>query len=174
MEVQNRVLLVEDEAPLRRSLEKYLRQAGYAFDSCSSVREALVLADIVHYAIVIAEYHLPDANGSILLDKLKRIVPDTATIVISSYDFEVIAEDLVRVGVHSFLKKPFDLAELEAALSSARSKARISLLNLDWKAESESKAYQPQYSKRELSEAKNPGGVHVDDRGVLNRKLWLG
>ena len=125
MNAEVQVLVVEDEASLRRSLEKYLERAGYAFECCATAREALALAERLDPAIVIAEYHLPDANGVALLEKLKRIVPDVAAILLSEYDFEAVAKDLDLVVVRSFLKKPFDLVELEAALSSARSKAKL-------------------------------------------------
>ena len=125
MTVETRVLLVEDEASLKRSLEKYLERAGYTFDSCSTAREALALAEKFEPDIVITEYRLPDANGVTLVDKLKRILPDTVAILLSEYDFQAVAKDLVQVTVRSFLKKPFDLVELESALSSARTKANL-------------------------------------------------
>lgn len=125
MTAKNRVLLVEDEASLRRSLTKYLERAGYACECCSTAREAIVLAERLVPEIVITEYHLPDANGLVLLEKLKQIVPDAAGILLSEYDFQAMVKDLVDVVVRSFLKKPFDIVELEAALSSASSKLRL-------------------------------------------------
>ena len=122
MRAENLVLLVEDDAPLKRSLEKFLNQAGYAFDSCSTAREALALAEKHRHDVVIVEYHLPDSNGSSLLEKLKIFAPAVSAIVLSKYDFQAIAHDLDRVSIGSFLKKPFDLVELESALSSACSK----------------------------------------------------
>jgi len=116
---QNLVLLVEDDAPLKRSLEKFLNKAGYAFNSCSTAREALVLAEKHRHDVVIVDYHLPDSNGSSLIEKLMLFVPAVSAIVLSKYDFQVIADDLDRVKIGSFLQKPFDLVELESALSSA-------------------------------------------------------
>jgi two-component system, NtrC family, C4-dicarboxylate transport response regulator DctD len=119
------VLVVEDEASLRRSLTKYLERAGYTFECCTTAREALALAERLGPGIVIAEYLLPDANGAGLLEKLVRIVPDVAVILLSEYDFQAVSKDLAHVAVGSFLKKPFDLVEFETALSSARSKAKL-------------------------------------------------
>ena len=115
MEAEKRVLVVEDQAPLRRSLETFLGWAGYAYDSCSTAREALKLIEESHHGIAIVEFHLPDANGTVLVEKLKRIVPTAVAIVIAEFDFQVIAKELVRVNVDSFLKKPFDLVELDFA-----------------------------------------------------------
>ena len=136
MEAENRVLLVEDGAPLRRSLEKFLGWAGYAYDSCSTAREALKLIEEFRHGIVIVEYHLPDADGTALLEKLKWIVPDAVAIVLAEYDFRVVASELVRVNVRSFLQKPFDLVELESALSRARGKAEVAVEHMEWKRES--------------------------------------
>ena len=119
MRVENPVLLVEDDASLRRSLEKFLNQAGFAFDSCSTASEAINLAQKVPPQVVILEYHLPDANGPSLIENLKLIAPEAAAIVLSEYDFQAVAEDLNRVKIEAFLKKPFDLVDFEAALHSA-------------------------------------------------------
>lgn len=131
MLVENRVLIVEDDAPLKRSLEKFLNQAGYAFASCSTAREALAIAEKLRYDIVIVEYHLPDANGASLLEKLMLHAPKTAAIVLSEYDFQAIANELNRVEFEFYLKKPFDLVELETALTSARTKAGKLIQNKD-------------------------------------------
>ena len=136
MEVENRVLLVEAEAPLRRSLEKFLERTGYTFVSCSSAREALLLVEEFHPDVVIAEYRLPDSNGVALLEKLKLIVPRAAMIMISEYDFQTVVRELARVDVRSFLQKPFDLAELEAAMSLSRAKVKVRFpMKVEWKRE---------------------------------------
>jgi two-component system, NtrC family, sensor kinase len=72
---ENKVLLVEHEASLSRSLVKYLERAGYAFECCSTARVALALAERLNPDIVIAEYHLPDANGLALIEKLTLMLP---------------------------------------------------------------------------------------------------
>ena len=135
MRVENLVLLVEDDASLRRSLEKFLNQAGYAFESCSTAREALALAENLRHDVVILEYHLPDANGPSLIEKLNLLRPAAAAIVISEYDFQAVANDLDRVKIDMFLKKPFDLVDFEAALSSASSRAGKPIRKDDWQPE---------------------------------------
>ena len=72
---------------------------------------------------MILEYHLPDANGHSLIEKLNLVAPETVAIVLSQYDFQAVAEDLDRVQIQTFLKKPFDLVDFEAALRSACAKA---------------------------------------------------
>ncbi len=135
MIVEYPVLIVEDDAPFRRSLENFLHRAGYAFHSCSNSRDALALAEVVRPCVVIVEYHLSDGNGVALLQKLMRIVPEAEPILISEYDFQAVAPMLVGVRAGSFLKKPFDLVELESALSCACGKGGESGGTLEWKRE---------------------------------------
>ncbi|MGA2403940.1 MAG: response regulator [Syntrophobacteraceae bacterium] len=137
MRVENLVLLVEDDASLRRSLEKFLNRAGYAFDSCSTASQALSLAQRVPPHVVILEYHLPDANGPSLIEKLKLVAPETVAIVLSEYDFQAIADDLDRVKIETFLKKPFDIVDFEAALHSACAKAGGNSRKGEWLPEAE-------------------------------------
>ncbi len=140
MRAENPVLLVENDAPLRRSLGKFLDQAGYAFHSCSTAAQALAQAQKVPPDVVIVEYHLPDANGNSLIEKLNLLAPEAAVIVLSKYDFQAIAEDLYRVKIETFLKKPFDLADFEAALCSACSKAGRNPMEGEWLPEEKLKA----------------------------------
>jgi DNA-binding NtrC family response regulator len=120
----NLVLLVEGDAFLRRSLEKFLDQAGYAFHSSSTAAQALALAQAHPPAVVLVEYHLPDADACALISKLNQIVPEAVVILLSKYDFQGIAKDLCRVEIATFLKKPFDLVDLENSLCCAFSKER--------------------------------------------------
>ncbi len=152
MEAAVRVLLVEDEAPLRRSLTKFLERAGYAFDSCTTVRDALVRAKHDSYDVLIAEYRLPDDNATELLQQLKRTLPDISSIIIAEYDPPVIADALHRAGVERYLKKPFDVVDFEAALLSAGSKAADSIRNAEWTQALDCDTVPASFPPRELSE----------------------
>ena len=132
MRAENLVLLVEHDASLKRSLGKFLDRAGYAFNSCSTATQALALAKKAPPDVVILEYHLPDANGHSLIEKLNQVAPDAVAIVLSEYDFQAVADDLHRVKVETFLKKPFDLADFEAALYSACAKAGRNSAEGEW------------------------------------------
>jgi len=116
---KERLLLVQDEAPLRRSLETFLRSGGYAFDSCGTTREALAHANHHAYRVAIVDYHLCDGDGVALIERLRTVQPNLLAIMLSVYDFQAIAEELQAIDVHAFLKKPFDPIDLETALRSA-------------------------------------------------------
>jgi DNA-binding NarL/FixJ family response regulator len=91
----------------------------------------LALAERIDPQIAIVDYHLPDGSGARLVDGLKRVVPKVAAILISEYDFQVVVKESAQISVRYFLKKPFDVVDLESALSSARTKQRVTAVDDD-------------------------------------------
>ncbi len=112
-----RILLVESDAPFRRSLENCVKRAGFSFDSCSTCDRALQLAKSERYDLCVAEYHLRDGNGAQLVAELKGMHARLRAILISFYDFEWISRDVTPVA-DGFLKKPFDLLDFERMMHS--------------------------------------------------------
>lgn len=122
-----RILLVESDAPLRRSLENGVKRAGYSFDSCSSCDQARRLARAFPYDVCVVEYHLIDGNGARLVAELKHVQATLRALLISFYDLEWISRDVVPVA-DVFLKKPFDLLDFERVLESLTSGVRTQAL----------------------------------------------
>lgn len=112
-----RILLVESDAPFRRSLENCVKRAGYLYDSSSTCDQARRLATSRRYDLCVVEYHLRDGNGARLVEELKKVQATLRAVLISFYDFEWISRDVVPVA-DEFLKKPFDLLDFERILQS--------------------------------------------------------
>lgn len=111
-----RVLLVEDDAPFRRSLQSYLERSGYDVVNCATARRAIELHSRAPFDLAVIEYHLPDANGADLGRRLMLMRPDLRVVMISFYDYDLISREVRKAGVQGFLKKPFDPAEFDATL----------------------------------------------------------
>jgi DNA-binding response OmpR family regulator len=108
-----RILLVEDERELRELLAIGLRRAGYNIDTAATAYEARQLIEDQSYALVIADWQLPDGNGIDLADQaLKR---RARTLVISGYSFGLPAGAAQR---HSVVMKPITVYDLVAAVQS--------------------------------------------------------
>jgi DNA-binding NtrC family response regulator len=106
---EGRLLIVDDEAPLRQLMERYLGRLGYPVDGCGTAREALELfrGSPGEYAAVIADLNLPDMAGEGLLRELLRIYPEVRVLVCSGYPCDVSAVAGPRASQFSFLSKPF-------------------------------------------------------------------
>lgn len=110
-----RLLVVEDEPRLLRSLAKALREEGYAVDTAETGDDGLYQAETHDYDVVVLDVMLPGLNGWELLERLRR-KKTTPVIMLTARDA---GPDRVRgldTGADDYLVKPFDLAELLARL----------------------------------------------------------
>lgn len=112
-----RILLVEDEPRLNRSLTKALREEGYAVDTAEDGAEGLYKAQNYDYDAVVLDVMLPGLDGWTVLERL-RSQKRTPVLMLTARDA---TQDRVRgldTGADDYLVKPFDLSELFARLRS--------------------------------------------------------
>lgn len=106
---QKKILLVEDEAPLLKLLEKYLSRLGFEVESHSTSTEALSRFEAApsQYDLVVADLGMPDIPGDSLLTRMLETRPDLKILICSGSPFfiEKLPESLQRQV--SFLQKPF-------------------------------------------------------------------
>src|SRR5690606_25124983 len=118
-----RILLVEDEAPLRETLAARLKRDGYAVDSASNGEEGLYLGREVPFDVAIIDLGLPKMSGmelvKMLRDEQKRF-PILILTARSSWQDKV---DGLKAGADDYLVKPFHVAELLARLNALMRRA---------------------------------------------------
>ena len=127
-----RLLVVEDEADLRSSLLKALREEGYAVDGAADGEDGLYKAECSDYDAIVLDVMLPGIDGWEVLRRL-RAAKKTPVLMLTARGA---VRDRVRgldSGADDYLVKPFDLAELLARLralvrrSSSVAQARIEI-----------------------------------------------
>ena len=110
-----RLLVVEDEPDLLRSLARALREEGYAVDTAVNGEDGLFNAESIAYDAIILDVMLPKLDGWELLGRLRKR-RKTPVLMLTARDT---ARDRVRgldTGADDYLVKPFDLGELLARL----------------------------------------------------------
>jgi two-component system, OmpR family, response regulator len=110
-----RVLVVEDEPRLLRSLAKALREESYAVDTAEAGDDGLYKAENYDYDAIVLDVMLPRLDGWQLLDRLRQR-KQTPVLMLTAREAP---RDRVRgldTGADDYLVKPFDLAELLARL----------------------------------------------------------
>lgn len=110
-----RILLVEDEVLMLRSLAKALREEGYSVDTADKGNEGLYKAMNFDYDAVVLDVMLPELDGWTILERL-RATKATPVLMLTARDTN---RDRVRgldAGADDYLVKPFDLSELLARL----------------------------------------------------------
>ncbi|MBB6504667.1 two-component system response regulator TctD [Sphingomonas endophytica] len=111
-----RILIVEDDAPLARSIVALLRAAGYAVDHVATGDDALMVTADDVYALVILDVGLPDIDGFAVLQTLRRRGQRVPVLMLTARDA---LDDRVRgldLGADDYLRKPFAPKELEARI----------------------------------------------------------
>jgi DNA-binding response OmpR family regulator len=119
-----RLLLVEDDAPLRQRLEGALRRAGFAVDATDAGREAEFLLREVPYDLVVLDLGLPDRDGLELLRAWRARGNRVPVLVLTARDAWHERVDGFRAGADDYLGKPFHMEELVARLNALARRAR--------------------------------------------------
>jgi DNA-binding response OmpR family regulator len=121
-----KILLIEDEPELRKSIKQYLHQEGYIVESASDFIKASEKTADYEYDCILVDITLPNGSGLDIIKQLKQDNSKAGIIIISaknSLDDKIIGLDL---GADDYLAKPFNLAEL-----NSRIKALIRRRNFD-------------------------------------------
>lgn len=113
-----KLLVVEDEEMLSKTLAKGLRMMGYAVDCAYDGEEALYLYELNQYDLMILDLNLPKLDGMEVLQSIRSKDPDFRVLILSarnSLDDKVSGLDN---GSNDYLTKPFEFKELEARIRS--------------------------------------------------------
>jgi len=102
-----RILLVDDQRSLRRSLALMLQNAGYDTADAASGKEALDLLAAGPFDLVITDLRMEGMSGIGLLQEIKRSKPGLPVILITAYGSIETAVDAMRLGAFDYLTKPF-------------------------------------------------------------------
>jgi DNA-binding NtrC family response regulator len=108
----HKVLIVEDESVIRAALRRLLERHGYALDEAGSVAEAESTYDLQDYDLIISDLRLPGAPGTDLIARAGRV----PVLIMTSYASLRSAVDSMRMGAVDYIAKPFDHADMLAAV----------------------------------------------------------
>ena len=115
---ETKILVVEDDAPIRRGLCDALRYAGYAVEECPIGDEALATAFAASPDLLLLDVVLPGKNGFEILRELRGSHPQLPVIMLTARGAE---EDRVRglkLGADDYVVKPFSATELLARVEA--------------------------------------------------------
>jgi DNA-binding NtrC family response regulator len=109
------ILVVDDDAAVRRSIRDLLHSCGFAVREAASC-EAAIVAFRQRPDIVLIEHRLPDGDGVGLIGQLRATDPDVPCIVLSSHGTIDLAVQAVKEGAENFVTKPIKTGLLEALI----------------------------------------------------------
>lgn len=115
--LKHRLLLIDDEEEILHSLERTLRGEGYVLLTCRSAEEAIPVVQGGRIDLIICDYGLGGMNGIDFLEKSTRERPEIIPVLLTGHaDMQIAVEAVNRLVLRKFIVKPWDNAELKAAV----------------------------------------------------------
>ena len=124
-----RVLVVDDEPRLRRSLRLLLEQPGREIHECATGAEALKALGRSHYDLVLLDLRLPDMTGLQVMDRLLSRPFPPSIIVVSADDVIDSAIGALRRGAYDFVRKPYQPDQLLHTVDNALQRKSLERTN---------------------------------------------
>lgn len=132
-EPAHRILIIDDEAAIRESLETLLSLEGYAVETAPEGDTGLDRIDRASYDLVLLDLALPGKNGIEILQLIRERHPDLPVIMITAYGTVDNVVEAIRTGAQNFVQKPWDNEKLLADIRSAIARYRAEEENIQLK-----------------------------------------
>jgi excisionase family DNA binding protein len=114
-----RILVVDDEAPIRDLLARTLALAEYDVDVAPEGRLALERLRTLPYDLLITDLKMPGVDGIAVIREARRYKPDLPVIIITGFSTETSAIEAINLGVSGYLTKPFRVPKVLATAAKA-------------------------------------------------------
>ena len=119
-----KILIIDDEAAIRRILREILEHEKYQVDDAASAIEALPLVKENEYDAILCDIKMPQMDGIEFLEEAKKI-SDTPVIMISGHGTIDTAVEAIKKGAFDYISKPPDLNRLLITLRNALDKSQL-------------------------------------------------
>ncbi len=120
-----RVLVIDDDPGIRDYLEALVSRQGYQVFAVADGEQALRTLDETRPDLVTLDVVLPGMDGIETLQKIKQRLPDVPVVMLSGHGQARTIVEAMRLGASDFLRKPFEVEELELAFQKALEKRAL-------------------------------------------------
>jgi putative nucleotidyltransferase with HDIG domain len=130
---KERILVVDDEEPIREIVSSMLMSANYQCRQASAGQQALALLDSgEEFELVLSDIMMPDLDGIGLLERTKERYPDMPVVLVTAVHDISVALAAIRNGAYDYLLKPFEREQLLATVRRALETRRLKIENRDY------------------------------------------
>ncbi len=128
----SRILIVDDELYICKTLARWLEPEGYLCDIAESTDDALQMLDKNSYKLLISDINMPGKSGIELLKFTKNSYPDLAVIMATAVDEKNIAIHALELGAYGYMIKPFDKNEIIINVVNSLERRRLTVESLEY------------------------------------------
>jgi two-component system, OmpR family, KDP operon response regulator KdpE len=123
--LQGKVLLIDDDASIRRALHTTLSALGFEIDEASSGEQAVSFVRTERYDAVLLDINMPVVGGIETCRMLRRLAPGLPILMLTVRDSTDDKIDALDAGADDYITKPFHVGELTARVRSAVRRSRL-------------------------------------------------
>jgi len=123
--MEDPILIVDDEEPLRNVFAKRLAQEGYDCVTAGNGREALRHFCNGNFSLIVSDIKMPEMGGIDLLKRVKALNPKIMVIMVTAYPDIDMAVEALRLGAYDLIIKPVDLDLVALSVKKAIEKKRL-------------------------------------------------
>lgn len=120
-----KILIVDDERSIRRTLKDILEMEKYQVDEAEDGLSCMVKVKQEKYDVIILDIKMPKMDGMDAMERLNEICPDVPVIMISGHGDIDTAVEAVKKGAFDFISKPPDLNRLLITVRNALDKGTL-------------------------------------------------
>ena len=125
-----KILVVDDEEPMRHMLSLILKREGYEVQAVGNAKEALNLVDSHPFNFILTDVVMPEMDGLDLLNAFKERKVEATVIMMSAYGNLDTAVEAMKRGAYDYISKPFKPDEIILALRKAEERENLRQENL--------------------------------------------
>jgi len=114
--MNQRILVVDDDVAIARTLQRHLVSSGFETWTASSAEEALELLGEVEPDLVVSDIYMPGMDGLDLLDRIRSATDQIDVVMITAHEDMPSAIRAMKAGAYDYLVKPLDLDEIDLLL----------------------------------------------------------
>jgi len=120
-----RILVIDDDDPVRDSTERMLRAAGYTVQSARTGEDGFALARGGAYDVILSDLRMPGLSGLDVLRELRAVRVDSAFIIMTGFGTVDTAVEAMKLGAVDFVQKPFFRDELLMRVRAAAERRQL-------------------------------------------------
>ncbi len=132
LDIPMRILVVDDEAPIRDSLQEILESEGFEVGLAGDGLQALQILTDTEFDLVLSDIKMPRMDGMELLTHLAKNFPQLPVVMISAHGTVQTAVEATKLGAFDFITKPLDLDRLLITLRNALQIRTLKQEALSW------------------------------------------
>lgn len=124
-----RILVVDDEEPVRRALIRILERRGFDCTGAEDVTTARATLSSENFDLVVSDMNMPGESGLDLVTSVVMNHPDTATLMCTGVDDADLARTAIEIGAYGYIVKPFEQNEIVIAVLNALRRRELEIEN---------------------------------------------